>query len=135
MLMLALRLKILEVHISRPKGNLKSWFYSHLIYIFTNVQSFSVSESVPCLPHCKKRLACFPSPGGMSLTNLSLVGNNLTIPGQGVWFLTSWLGTGNSLTFFYSTSGCRSGLNRLTQHDTLHLTKEISYNLMIMMKE
>jgi hypothetical protein len=30
--------------------------------------------------HCKKRLACFPSLSGMSLTNLSLVGNNLILP-------------------------------------------------------
>jgi hypothetical protein len=37
--------------------------------------------------HCKKRLKVFPSPAGMSLTNLSLAGNNLIIPGQGkfVW--------------------------------------------------
>ncbi len=33
--------------------------------------------------HCKKRLAVFPSPAGMSLTELSLAGNNLIIPGQG----------------------------------------------------
>jgi hypothetical protein len=26
--------------------------------------------------HIEKRLACFPSPGGMSLTKLSLAGNN-----------------------------------------------------------
>jgi len=32
--------------------------------------------------HCKKRLAVFPSPAGMSLTKLSLAGNNLIIPGQ-----------------------------------------------------
>ncbi len=30
--------------------------------------------------HCKKRLAIFPSPGGMSPTKLSLAGNNLIIP-------------------------------------------------------
>jgi hypothetical protein len=33
--------------------------------------------------HCKKRLVSFPSPGGMSLTKLSLAENNLIIPGQG----------------------------------------------------
>ncbi len=33
--------------------------------------------------HSKKRLAVFPSPAGMSLTKLSLAGNNLIIPGQG----------------------------------------------------
>ncbi len=32
--------------------------------------------------HCKKRLATFPIPAGMSLTKLSLAGNNLIIPGQ-----------------------------------------------------
>jgi hypothetical protein len=33
--------------------------------------------------HCKKILAVFPSPAGMSLTKLSLAGNNLIISGQG----------------------------------------------------
>ncbi len=33
--------------------------------------------------HCKKRLAVFLSLAGMSLTKLSLAGNNLIIPGQG----------------------------------------------------
>jgi hypothetical protein len=32
--------------------------------------------------HCKKRLTVFLSPAGMSLTKLSLVGNNLIIPSQ-----------------------------------------------------
>ncbi len=31
--------------------------------------------------HCKKRLAVFPSPAGMSLTKLSLDGNDLFFPG------------------------------------------------------
>ncbi len=35
--------------------------------------------------HWKKRLAVFPSPAKMSLTKLSLGGNNLIIPGQGEW--------------------------------------------------
>jgi hypothetical protein len=30
--------------------------------------------------HCKKRLAAFPSPAGMSLTKLFLGGNNFIIP-------------------------------------------------------
>ncbi len=41
--------------------------------------------------HCKKRLAIFPSPSGMSLTKLSLAGNNLVI---------SRLGTGKLQSFF-----------------------------------
>jgi hypothetical protein len=31
----------------------------------------------------KKRLEPFPSPAGMSLTKLSLVGNKMSIPAQG----------------------------------------------------
>jgi hypothetical protein len=31
----------------------------------------------------KKRFAIFPSPAGMSITKLSLAGNNLIIPAQG----------------------------------------------------
>ncbi len=50
---------------------------------------------------CKKRLSLFSSPAGMSLTKRSLAGNNLNYyrPGR-VWLGTSWLGTGNSVTFF-----------------------------------
>jgi hypothetical protein len=51
--------------------------------------------------HCKKRLAIFPSPAGMSLTKLSLAGNNYSRLGR-VWLVTSRLGTGTSRTFFYS---------------------------------
>ncbi len=32
--------------------------------------------------HCKKELAIFPSPAGMSLTKLSLGGKNYIIPAQ-----------------------------------------------------
>jgi hypothetical protein len=33
--------------------------------------------------HCKKRLSFIPFPAGISLSKLSLAGNNLIIPGQG----------------------------------------------------
>ncbi len=33
--------------------------------------------------HCKKELAVFPSPAGMSLMKLFLGGNNLIFPAQG----------------------------------------------------
>jgi hypothetical protein len=49
--------------------------------------------------------AVFPPPAGMSLTKLSLAGNilifNYSWPGR-VWLVTSQLGTGKSITFFYS---------------------------------
>ena len=35
-------------------------------------------KQVEMEPHCKKRLAIFPSPAGMSLTKLSLAGKSLT---------------------------------------------------------
>ncbi len=52
--------------------------------------------------HCKKRLAVFPSPAGMSLTKLSLARNNRIIPLQGEFggLVTSRLGTGKRITFF-----------------------------------
>ncbi len=42
--------------------------------------------------HCKKRLAIFLSPDGMSLTTLSLARNNLIIPDQGEfgWWHSGW---------------------------------------------
>jgi hypothetical protein len=36
-----------------------------------------------CMLHCKKMLAVLPSPAGMSLTKISLDGNNLNYSGQG----------------------------------------------------
>ncbi len=53
--------------------------------------------------HCKKELAIFPSPAGMSLTKLSLGGKKLNYsrPGR-VWSVTSRLGTGKRPTLFYS---------------------------------
>jgi hypothetical protein len=54
-------------------------------------------------PHCKKELAVFPSPAGMSLIKLFLGGNNLVFSRpERVWSVTSRLGTGKWLTLFYS---------------------------------
>ncbi len=53
--------------------------------------------------HCKKELAVFPSPAGMSLIKLFLGGNNLGFSRpERVWSVTSRLGTGKWLTLFYS---------------------------------
>ncbi len=53
--------------------------------------------------HCKKELAVFPSPAGMSLMKLFLDGNNLVFSRrERVWSVTSRLGTGKWLTLFYS---------------------------------
>ncbi len=53
--------------------------------------------------HCKKELAVFPSPAGMSLIKLFLAGNNLVFSRpERVWSVTSRLGTGKWLTLFYS---------------------------------
>ncbi len=61
-----------------------------------------VMTSVLCL-HCKKELAVFPSPAGMSLIKLFLGGNNLVFSRpERVWSVTSRLGTGKWLTLFYS---------------------------------
>ncbi len=56
-----------------------------------------------CSAHCKKELAIFPSPAGMSLTKHSLGGKKLNYsrPGR-VWSVTSRLGTGKRRTLIYS---------------------------------
>ncbi len=55
--------------------------------------------------HCKKELAVFPSPAGMSLIKLFLGGNNLVFSRpERVWSVTSRLGTGKWLTLFYSVA-------------------------------
>ncbi len=82
--------------------------HSLLVFFRTALLVISLSFSYLSRPappigstHCKKWLSFFPSPAGMSLTILSLVGNNLIItrPGR-VWLVTSPLGTGKMITFF-----------------------------------
>jgi hypothetical protein len=48
--------------------------------VFHEVLLFYQYQQRLYIVHCKKSLAAFPSPAGMSLTKLSLAGN---IPGQG----------------------------------------------------
>jgi hypothetical protein len=44
----------------------------------------AVERDKSCMSiHCKKSLTIFPSPAGMSLTKLSLAGNNFIVTGQG----------------------------------------------------
>ncbi len=59
--------------------------------------------------HCKKELAVFPSPAGMSLIKLFLGGNNLVFSRpERVWSVTSRLGTGKWLTLFYSVGATQT---------------------------
>jgi hypothetical protein len=68
-----------------------------------------VAGSQPMSSHCKKELAVFPSPAGMSLIKLFLGGNNLVFSRtERVWSVTSRLGTGKWLTLFYSAAVHRS---------------------------
>ncbi len=60
---------------------------------------------VPTRPeriHCRKRLTLFPSPAGMSLTKLSLVGNNLIIPAWERLFSDNPARDGKIGNLFYS---------------------------------
>jgi hypothetical protein len=60
----------------------------------------------PIMLHCKKELAVFPSPAGMSLIKLFLGENNLVFSRpERVWSVTSRQGTGKWLTLFYSVLG------------------------------
>jgi hypothetical protein len=69
--------------IQSGSGSRPTILYCSFLVLYTQ-------PSTPPLPvsrslHCKKRLpvSFFLSPAGMSLTKLSLAGNNLIIPGQG----------------------------------------------------
>jgi hypothetical protein len=89
-----------------------------------------LSLSSPYLIHRKKRFSNFPSPAGMSLTKLPLGRNNSIMtslfPPRESLVVTSWLGTGNSRTFFYgvtlksssrihrSCTGVKAGFNSRT---------------------
>jgi hypothetical protein len=68
-------------------------------------QQIEMDDSIMRL-HCKKELAVFPSPAGMSLIKLFLGGKNLVFSRpERVWSVTSRLGTGKWLTPFYSVEG------------------------------
>jgi hypothetical protein len=66
-----------------------SWNYQHSVHCLTD-DTRVYQHSTPWLTfdtgpiniHCKKRFAIFPSLARMSLTKLSLAGNNLVIPVQ-----------------------------------------------------
>jgi hypothetical protein len=61
--------------------------------------------------HCKKELAVFPSPAGMSLIKLFLGGNNLVFSRpERFWSVTSRLETGKWLTIFYSVGKIKNNL-------------------------
>jgi hypothetical protein len=77
--------------------------------------------------HCKKELAVFPSPAGMSLIKLFLGGKNLVFSRpERVWSVTSRLGMGKWLTPFYSVS---SKLNKNKNEKLLELTINIILDL------
>ncbi len=71
----------LSYGLRNPYRNLKS--ESSQDYAQKHQRNYTLvnSASVQCI-HCKKRVTIFPSPDGMSLTKLSLAGNNLNIPGR-----------------------------------------------------
>ncbi len=90
--------------------------------------------------HCKKELAVFPSPAGMSLIKLFLGGNNLVFSRpERVWSVTSRLGAGKWLTLFYSVCPYISSLwcelaywslrcctaTHSLQHDTVRVRKAL----------
>ncbi len=59
-----------------------------LTWLVISCLAFTTAGMYSCAPvqsiyTVKKRLAVFPSPAGMSLTKLSLDGNNKILPGQG----------------------------------------------------
>ncbi len=80
-----------------------SFVYCLVPVFFIQRYTLSIKKILFLTIHCKKELAIFPSPAGMSLTKLSLVGKKLNYsrPGR-VCSVTSRLGTGKRPTLFYS---------------------------------
>jgi hypothetical protein len=75
---------------------------------FERKRHFVFAATIYGVAHCKKELAVFPSPAGMSLIKLFLGGNNLVFSRpERVWSVTSRLGTGKWLTLFYSAVFCK----------------------------
>jgi hypothetical protein len=74
-----------------------------IFFVSKHAQCGQLSIEKILLSHCKKEMAVFPSPAGMSLIKLFLGGNNLFFARpERVWSVTSRLGTGKWLTLFYS---------------------------------
>jgi hypothetical protein len=77
---------------------------------YSPLKEINYSKMISTIVHCKKRLAKLPSPAGMSLTKLSLGGNNLFFSRpERVWSVTSRLGTGKWLTLFDSVCHIPAG--------------------------
>ncbi len=76
----------------------------------TPLISYNQTEPTSGL-HCKKRLAVFQSPAGMSLTKLSLTGSNLIIPIRESLVSDIPAGDGKTNNFFYSVRS--SGFTKL----------------------
>ncbi len=72
------------------------------IFVDINVTKIKgISDSFLYGVHCERRFSIFPSPDGMSLTKLSLGGNNAIFSGpRRVRWVTSRLETGKSRIFF-----------------------------------
>ncbi len=73
------------MYVTTEKKQLAGFFY---IYFCTNVSAYYAEPQATQsdgldFAYTVKKVRCFPSPAGMSLTKLSLDGNNLIFPGQG----------------------------------------------------
>ncbi len=80
------------------------WIRSIRTRTFVGMSRF-VKKISSGLVHCKKELAVFPSPAGMSLIKLFLGGKNLVFSRpERVWSVTSRLETGKWLTPFNSVA-------------------------------
>jgi hypothetical protein len=99
----------------------------HSKWLFRVSFKFCIGDKL----HCKKELAVFPSPAGMSLIKLFLGGNNLVFSRpERVWSVTSRLGTGKRLTLFYSVREKWRGvkwMKRFSEHFNLHKPIQIVF--------
>ncbi len=86
-------------------GMMNLLFYLSYSFLYLCFLNQTPSVTLVNVLHCKKELAVFPSPAGMSLIKLFLGGNNLVFSRpERVWSVISRLGTGKWLTLFYSVA-------------------------------
>ncbi len=75
--------KVLVSKLARKHGLESSLLFINRDFGIYLMENREPAENVSILPHCIKSLAIFPSPAGMLLTKLSLVGKNLNTTCQG----------------------------------------------------
>ncbi len=87
-----------------PRGSMADTAAVHFQYRFCEVTQFTFITAIVICCHCKKVID-YPVPSREATKQIPLDGNKFNYPHPGrVWLVTSRLGMGKLITFFYSVS-------------------------------